>query len=834
MGRGVKYPEKFFAILPSKPRFFPRIAPFPLFFPGLRPYNISTDVANINQHERFKQMTFLSKIFAPVGRVPLSAAIISVLLLTSVSLQGVVGLLFYKYEEQTQRQTLQEQAEQLCEQLAMALEAPMWSMDSLRTGQTVHHFSLIPTIHRIAVSDHKNKPVYAKTLGAASTLNSTITAQRRTIVHGETIIGYVELELATTALDMALRHYLLTILAGILAITVVQVLGGSWLLGRLITAPVKRIEEYAGSINSTIVVPPLVADTFFCKELAHLRASVVTMVEALVASETSYRSIYENALEGLFSTSQEGRFLKANPTLCELLGYSSEEELKSQVTNISTDLFRDPDTRHQLIEEVMRHGAVIRREITLFHRSGKRIHCLISIYAVVDESGRLKHLSGSLIDISERKMAEEQLAQLNRDLEQVVADRTAELNQQNRKLASSEERYRNLVERVQEGIITLDSHGVLTFANLRMAEMLGRRVEEVLGCSCLSLIKETCREAFLSRLSLPAEEAAGRFEVLFQHAEGGFINTLVSPANFYDQHGRHGGSFVVVTDISALKQLQHQLLQAQKLESIGQLAAGIAHEINTPTQYVGSNVGFLQDAFTDIRRCLFAYHRLCAANDERDRQPALAVLQETLNDVDLESLLKEVSPAFTASLEGLDRITKIVSSIKRFAHPGIDSAAPMDLNEAIRTTITVCTGEWKYLAEMEVNLDETLPPVVCNISSINQVVLNLIINGAHAIGEARRDFPQLKGKISVRTKNLGNDVEISVGDNGNGIPENIHERIFDPFFTTKEVGKGSGQGLAIARTIVCEEHHGTLTFHSTVGEGTVFTVLLPLCQPPST
>lgn len=780
-------------------------------------------------------MKFLQKIISSGRRVSLSTAIISVMLITSGLFQGVVGLLFYKYEENTQRRALQEQAEQLCEQLARGLEAPMWAMDSLQTGQTVHHFSLIPAVHRIAVSDHRHKPVFAKILGAPNTVTATIKAQRRTISHGETLLGYVEVEMATTLLEKALRHHLFNILGGILTVTLVQVVVGAWLLGKLIIAPIRRIEQYAGAVNATASILPLAPEKVFGKELAHLHSSIVTMVDALVASETSYRSIYENALEGLFISTEEGRFLKANPTLCELLGYDSEEELKDRVTDIGEDLFRNPAVRRKLIEEVLRQGAVTRREIALFHRSGAKIHCLISLYAVVNESGTFRHFSGSLIDISERKNAEEQLARLNRDLERIVTERTAELNQQNRKLASSEERYRNLVERVQEGIITLDGHGVLTFANGRMAEMLGRRVEEVLGCSCLSLIKETCRENFLSKLSLPAGEAAGRFEVFFEHAQGGYINTLVSPAVFYDQHGRHAGSFVVVTDISALKQLQHQLLQAQKLESIGQLAAGIAHEINTPTQYVGSNVGFLEDAFADTRQCLLAYHRLFeAVRDGRDHQLAHTELEETLADVDLDNLLEEIPPAFTASLEGLERITKIVSSVKRFAHPGKDAAVPTDLNEAIRNTITISTSEWKYLAEMEVNLDETLPPVVCNISSINQVVLNLIVNAAHAISEARRDFPQRMGKINISTKNLGSLVEIGIGDNGNGIPENIRARIFDPFFTTKEVGKGSGQGLAIARTMVCEEHRGTLDFHSTVGEGTTFTMHLPLSQTVDT
>jgi PAS domain S-box-containing protein len=775
-------------------------------------------------------MTLLPRDIFSGKRISLSTAIISVLLIVTVLFQGMVSLVFFIHERDSQRRALKEQAEQLCDQLARVLAGPMWAMDSLQTGQMVHNFSMIPAVHRIAVSDDKHKPVFAKVLGAPHTAVASIKAQRQTVFHGEKILGYVEVEMATTMLDKAMRHYLFNLLATILAVTMVQVVVGAWLLGKLVIAPINTIEQYAGEVNNVPSHQPKMPENVFLKELVSLRASIVAMVDALSASEKSYRSIYENALEGLYLSSLEGKFIKANQTLCDMLGYDSESELKEMVTNIGQDLFHDQELRRHLIEEVLQHGAVTRREIALFHRNGKRIHCLISLYAVVDDQRQFMHFSGSLIDISERKIAEEQLGRLNRDLEVMVADRTAALNLQNRKLASSEERYRNLVERVQEGIITLDKHGLLTFANVRMAEMLGRRtVAELLGCSCLNLVKETCRETLLSALSRSAGEPAGRFEVLFHHREGGYINTLVSPATFYDQDGHHAGSFVVVTDISALKQLQHQLLQAQKLESIGQLAAGIAHEINTPTQYVTSNVGFLEDAFADISQCLLAYHQLyedCHAG--REHLPALVAIEDTRVRVDLDSLLEEISPAFRASLEGLERISKIVSSVKRFAHPGKDAAAPTDLNEAIRNTITISTSEWKYLAEMEVDLDQTLPPVVCNISSINQVILNLIVNGAHAISEARSHYPQRTGVIRIFTKNLGNLVEIGVGDNGNGIPETIRTRIFDPFFTTKEVGKGSGQGLAIARTIVCEEHHGDISFDSVVGQGTTFMVRLPL------
>jgi signal transduction histidine kinase len=195
-----------------------------------------------------------------------------------------------------------------------------------------------------------------------------------------------------------------------------------------------------------------------------------------------------------------------------------------------------------------------------------------------------------------------------------------------------------------------------------------------------------------------------------------------------------------------------------------------------------------------------------------------------------DSLMQEVAAAFGDTVEGIERISRIVGSVKAFAHPGQDRNLPADLNEAIRSTIIVSTNEWKYLADIETDLDSTLPLVPCNISAINQVVLNLIVNAAHAIEERGGDGGRTKGLIHIASKGFGDCVEIRVRDNGSGIPENIRNRIFDPFFTTKEVGKGTGQGLAIARTIICETHRGSITFETEPGRGTTFIILLPLAE----
>ncbi|MDP3481388.1 MAG: PAS domain S-box protein, partial [Desulfoprunum sp.] len=433
-------------------------------------------------------------------------------------------------------------------------------------------------------------------------------------------------------------------------------------------------------------------------------------------------------------------------------------------------------------------------------------------------------------EISERKQAEEQLAILNQRLESLVEQRTEQLNRRNAELIASEERYRNLVETMQEGILIVDGNGRLTYVNRQMSNMLGMVPDKLIGRECAHFIEAKDRAVFEAKLKSANGQFALKFEVNFTRSDGHIVSTLVTPTTLYDGEGRFHGFFAVVTDITHLKQLQTQLLHAQKLESIGQLAAGIAHEINTPTQYVINNARFLDDAFKELVEVLAADEAFFdALKNGLSVSVTLEEVEMSRKNHQLDSLFKEISGAFADTFEGLERISNIVGSVKRFAQPGQDATALADLNDAIRNTITVSTNEWKYVANIETDLDPALPLIPCNISAINQVVLVLIVNAAHAIADQQIDSDAAgKGTITLKTTNLGDFAEIRITDTGSGIPENIRTRIFDPFFTTKSVGKGSGQGLAIARTIITESHHGTIDFETGVGCGTTFIIHLPL------
>ncbi len=306
----------------------------------------------------------------------------------------------------------------------------------------------------------------------------------------------------------------------------------------------------------------------------------------------------------------------------------------------------------------------------------------------------------------------------------------------------------------------------------------------------------------------------------------------------YVQTTDEGGRYVaIVRDISQRLQeakekeaLQSQLLHTQKLESVGQLAAGIAHEINTPTQFITSNIEFLEDSFQDLSTLLKKYHKLLTAA-KKDGIPSdlIEKMEALLEDADWEFLAEELPQSIEQTKDGAHRISTIVRAMKEFSHPGSKDKTMLSLEELINTTLIVCRNEWKYVADVKTDFPENLPMVPCLSDEMGQVILNLLVNSAHAIAKLLGDTPnEEKGTITLSLQQVEDTMQIRVQDTGCGIPTDIQDKVFDPFFTTKAVGKGTGQGLAIARDVIVNKHGGTLTVESKVGEGSTFLITLPL------
>lgn len=269
-----------------------------------------------------------------------------------------------------------------------------------------------------------------------------------------------------------------------------------------------------------------------------------------------------------------------------------------------------------------------------------------------------------------------------------------------------------------------------------------------------------------------------------------------------------------------LSSAQEHLIHAEKLASIGQLAAGVAHEINNPIGYIFSNYGTLDGYLADLFRVLSAYE---SAEPYCSDTSALQNIRSAKEQFDLAFLKEDIPTLMRESKEGIVRVQGIVQDLKNFSHvDALQEWQYCDLNQGIESTLNVANNEIKYKADVVRRFGD-LPEVQCMASQINQVVLNLLVNAAHAIGAER-------GVITVETGRDGPNVWISVGDTGSGIPPEVLPRIFDPFFTTKPVGKGTGLGLSLSYGIV-QKHHGNIAVDTNVGKGTRFRVTIPICQP---
>ena len=398
------------------------------------------------------------------------------------------------------------------------------------------------------------------------------------------------------------------------------------------------------------------------------------------------------------------------------------------------------------------------------------------------------------------------------------------------------ERFRSLVQRSSELTLVCDPAGRIGYASSAVSEMLGVTYHKLLGRNVVDLIEEQHRDAvaqlfagdrssgetsaapgdpsdLVDHAAEDAEAAAASVECQIAHSDGSIRWVELTSTDLTADPAVHG-VVVRMRDITVRRHLEIELRHAQKLESVGQLAAGIAHEINTPLQFIGDNVRFLTDAFADLATLVPGAGGSDSA--EGGRPPV----------TDLAFLIEEIPQALAETLEGTQRVQIIVRAMKAFGHPGGEDKAPANINEAVGNTVVVAGSEIKQVAEVELDLAEDLPPTWCMLGDINQVLLNLIVNAAQAIGEAKAGSGG-RGVITIRTRSDGEFLSVDIQDTGVGIPPEIADRIFDQFFTTKPIGQGTGQGLSLAHTLIHDRHGGTITFTTVPGVGTTFTIRIP-------
>ncbi len=520
--------------------------------------------------------------------------------------------------------------------------------------------------------------------------------------------------------------------------------------------------------------------------------------KAIEDSEERLRTILNAVQAGILIIDRNDKsIVQANPVALKMIG-AQEEQVLGKTCHVFlcpaeeeccpfADLGREVDKSEDILLTI--HGEEVHILKTVVPLTIREHECLVE----------------SFVDISELKQAEQ-------------------------KLSTAYQELKNLFSSVSSILIQITPSGRITRWNTQAAAVFGLQDAEVQGKSLFELPihweLEKLQEAVFDCRN--TQQALRSRELSYHTTEGnmGLLGFSLSP--LFDERGVFSGLLLMGADITGRKNLESQLAQAQKLESIGQLAAGIAHEINTPIQYVGDNTLFFKESFDDLSKALQQAGRVVAAYKAGDDPgPSLAGLETCLEASDLEYLQEEIPQAVEQTLQGVERVGAIVRSMKEFSHPGGEEKVLVDLNKALESTATISRNEWKYFSDLEYDLEEGLPQVPCLPGEMNQVFLNIIVNAAHAIADAA-DHGQEKGIITISTRSLEQEIEVRISDTGKGIPEKSRPYIFDPFYTTKEVGKGTGQGLALAFSTVVDKHGGLLSFETEEGKGTTFVIRLPL------
>jgi PAS domain S-box-containing protein len=390
---------------------------------------------------------------------------------------------------------------------------------------------------------------------------------------------------------------------------------------------------------------------------------------------------------------------------------------------------------------------------------------------------------------------------------------------------------------IGEGIISTEIDGTITIFNSAAEIITGFSTEEALGKplnEIFQMMDENTQQviadpiSYLIQINREKNKSFDyRLPLLWtKTGEKKLISGKITPIMM---NKIETGFIIVFDDQTENERVKSHSTLSQKMEAIGQLAAGIAHEINTPIQYIGDNVSFLNRAFLRIKETNDIYLDFIKSHLDRKVKPIeIDDLAREIDNRKINRYFEEFPKAFQETLDGIERVRKIVLAIREFSHPSEKEKRLADLNKAILTTITISRNEWKYFSELSTNLDPNLPLVYCQIDEINQVLLNMIVNASQSIQEKIGQNVNEKGNIVITTRQNNGKVLITIQDTGKGIQSQVINRIFDPFFTTKGIGRGTGQGLSIAHTIIVKKHHGIITVDSVPGVGSTFTIELPL------
>ncbi len=526
-------------------------------------------------------------------------------------------------------------------------------------------------------------------------------------------------------------------------------------------------------------------------------------------AQKQYRDLFDHMPVAAFSVDIDGRIIDCNRAFLSFMAADSAERVSDdQLNGLLTGLSR--------LQQATGGAAPAYRDTHIIDTlNGEQNH--VVVYA--RQNSERSAMDVYLTDITEQEM-------------------------QTRRVSAAENKLRQLYDNVPVMMFTLDDGHCLRDVNRTFAEKVGLTAQALEGLAFSNLLHPDFSASALTD-SLRRVFSGGStsdLPVELLKPDGVRMECLFSGSPLLDATGGVCGAYAMLVDVTDRNdaqrerdQLQEQLQLTQKLESIGELAAGIAHEINTPAQYVSDNLSFLLESFVDLRAVLDSLPEVTTkVATLADGAPIAEALKAALDDADLEYLMEEIPTSLEQGKDGIAKIREIVLALKDFSHPGSGDAELADLNRIIDSTVTVARNEWKYVANIDFDLAENLPLVECFPSAIAQVILNIVVNAAHAISDARADGDDSLGNIRIASvQTSDNEVEFSISDDGPGIPEDIQRKVFDPFFTTKEVGRGTGQGLAISRTVITDQHQGAIALDSNPERGTTFRISLPIRRKKS-
>ncbi|OLN28441.1 Histidine kinase [Desulfovibrio sp. DV] len=530
----------------------------------------------------------------------------------------------------------------------------------------------------------------------------------------------------------------------------------------------------------------------------------------LTNEKNKYLTVFESIPHGLFLLDAAGRVENCNAVALGMIGFVGGagavyyEAAKPKKTDSCQDTLGRPLAEllpwlePALAEFRDSHGDRVEIEKTVGPGDSARQYN-VAIQRLRDVSGKFTGKVVLCRDVTDRRKTEIALAQ-------------------------SQELYRTLIDLMHQGVAILSAEGRIDFANQTLCDMLGHPMCDIVGQPATNFIREEERARFLQSLLSRQDRQSDPYELSLRRADGRLVIVMVSPSPLIGPDGDYQGSLEVLTDVSQLRQLEMQLATAKRLEAIGQLAGGVAHEINTPLQYLSGNLEFAQSNLVRLVELLDRYEVvLHQAECGQDLENALQAIETFKHEHDMEMVLAELPLALEESRLGAERVAAFVRTIKRFAQSEATGRRSIDVNEAILATVEVAKSIQEYPVTMETDLAENLPQLPCVPGDFNQLLLCLLLNATQA--SEHNQTPNTVIRVGSRLE--GKTIAVTVADSGTGIPLDIQDKIFNPFFTTKGVGHGGGQGLSIALSII-QKHNGSIHFASEPGHGTTFHVAFPL------